>query len=756
MTPSQVSWPALADATWQARQATALTVVHRENVEDAVDFTPDVPAMLAALGTQTGLVDAQLESSWPIADARVRNLAAVASSYPASQPTLAATALGLAPSGKAAGGASGVPSVIDGLVMQLRAGRPTVVLVDDVVGMSSGSNLLQDAVAQAMLLAASDDARTAWLQHELRLAPWTASKLFATTGTERADFTITHDLLLRDSGLTVSDVLAPVFGWQGLTTRNAGLRCLQLGSGGNAARQNLFHTGDRHADTQRMVDLSKIGNLQLVMGRVHRDRAWQRLAPNPLNAEEDLSSWLNKLELIIEKTPRPEVGAALLNLAESCLLAEHWSRWQAVLDRASTYAPLTDTARWSTLATLRFGASDERLAWEMTTQSQADQPRKSDDQLAQSGGKTRLPSATDSTPFERDGRPSTVVTANAELASGNASSGGGLAPSVRTVAAEMPIEARQAAGQVKQVAALRAVVNQFNQMAELDKGLVLRPDVQLAHFARRRALAELAGEPVPDAGALQLMAQATNLAGWQQAADQEAVLASGRATLPAWTARAVRAVEPPRLDGKPNDACWQAAQTIELTSPFHQVEQTVGPAKVRFCYDADYLYVWMECPQAPNWQGQQPPDSKAPRRYDMNLDGSDHVVFSLDTDRDYTSACELAVNEAGQTYDRCCLSSHWNPHWYVDVDLISVTHNQAGLDTQTGLVSQAGPGSQPGKWSAEFAVKLSDLTMAPSVAGRVWAISVFRYLPQWDVQSWSQLRSYNPRQQGNGLLMFLP
>jgi hypothetical protein len=116
----------------------------------------------------------------------------------------------------------------------------------------------------------------------------------------------------------------------------------------------------------------------------------------------------------------------------------------------------------------------------------------------------------------------------------------------------------------------------------------------------------------------------------------------------------------------------------------------------------------------------------------MSLDGTDHLQLVLDTDRDYASACELAVNAAGHTFDRCCQAKEWNPHWKVAVD------------------------TRADGWSAEIAVRLSDLTTAQSVSGRAWAISAFRYIPGSDVQSWSQLRSYNPRHQGHGLLLFDP
>jgi hypothetical protein len=219
------------------------------------------------------------------------------------------------------------------------------------------------------------------------------------------------------------------------------------------------------------------------------------------------------------------------------------------------------------------------------------------------------------------------------------------------------------------------------------------------------------------------------LAGWQQVAEQELALASGHKTLTSWTARARSTVLPPRLDGMADEAFWHDAPPIHLTSPFDPASK-LAASTAQFAYDHDYLYILLKCPYAAGAHRQE--RSRAQRQYDMSLDGSDHCHLVFDTDRDYTSACELAVNAAGHTFDRCCQAKEWNPRWYVAID----------------------EGSQA--WTAELAIKLSDVTTETAVAGRAWAISAFRYIPEVDVQSWSQLRSYNPRYQGNGLLLFEP
>lgn len=703
--PGEASWNALAETSWQAKQGTALSVIHRQDVEDAVDFAPDGPAMLSATGVQTGLVTSLQNFAHPLPDRRVLGASSLAQLYAAASST-------------------DTFDIITEMATQLRIGRPTVVLVDD--NLMRDRSYLAEAAVQAMKRAQHAEPSDQWLQAELHLPPWQVSRLFTSSRSLKADFTVTGDQLLRDSGLSVSDVLAPVIGADVDRLPSNPLRCLQAGLGGSASHMALFPASDRQADSTRSVDLSNVGNLQLVMGRVHRDKAWQALMITPPESIEELENWKRKLEFVVEASPRHEVGPSLASLAEANFRAGWWERWYAALERLAALPPQNDAARWGGLERLRYGASDERIAWELSIQGQRQQ----------SGGSVRLASSStwNSTPFENEQPPRTVSDATFISGSSSASSAASVqdvgASAVVAASAEQPSkDSAPAPAQALQLTALRRAVRDYVELVERDKALALRPDVQLANFARRRALAELGGEPAPDALVLQALASNAAFAGWQQVAEQERILASGHATFPAWTARARSTAAPPRLDGLADDACWQNASHIELTSPFHP-QAPPGATSAQFAYDAEFLYVMLRCPMLP---GRKPPQaSRSPRQYDMQLDGTDHVQLALDTDRDYTSACELAVNQAGHTFDRCCQASQWNPKWYVAVQ----------QDTAV--------------WSAELAIKLSDLTTAPTVAGRAWAISVFRYLPDWDVYSWSQLRSYNPRLQGNGLLLFDP
>lgn len=120
---------------------------------------------------------------------------------------------------------------------------------------------------------------------------------------------------------------------------------------------------------------------------------------------------------------------------------------------------------------------------------------------------------------------------------------------------------------------------------------------------------------------------------------------------------APRAQEAPALDGIADDACWKVTTCIELANPFLPPVVSTNENKLttqaRFAYDDEFLYVYVSCPQVDGYAGKTE-STEVPRRYDMNLDGTDHFVLQVDTDRDYASSSELAINRSGHAYDRCC------------------------------------------------------------------------------------------------------
>jgi hypothetical protein len=84
------------------------------------------------------------------------------------------------------------------------------------------------------------------------------------------------------------------------------------------------------------------------------------------------------------------------------------------------------------------------------------------------------------------------------------------------------------------------------------------------------------------------------------------------------------------------------------------------------------------------------------------LSEQDHVVFTLDSDRDYSTSIELAVAQDGRTYDRCCGRQQFDPKWHVAVK------------------------NYQDVWTAELAIDIRYLTTKAKLAGEAWAVSAAR------------------------------
>ena len=187
--------------------------------------------------------------------------------------------------------------------------------------------------------------------------------------------------------------------------------------------------------------------------------------------------------------------------------------------------------------------------------------------------------------------------------------------------------------------------------------------------------------------------------------------------------------ERPYLDGKLDDACWQAAAPMPLRDA---VGGSAGDFKTeaRMANDHDFLYVAVRCTH--------PADRREaagckPRTHDADLSGHDRVSILLDVDRDYATCFHFEVDQRGCVADDCWGDRTWDPRWFVAV------HKE---DTE---------------WVVEAAIPLAALTGDGVTPGRAWCCNVIRTVPGRGVQAWS-LPAEAPeavvRPEGMGLLIF--
>ncbi|MBN2296655.1 MAG: hypothetical protein JXM70_29775, partial [Pirellulales bacterium] len=144
---------------------------------------------------------------------------------------------------------------------------------------------------------------------------------------------------------------------------------------------------------------------------------------------------------------------------------------------------------------------------------------------------------------------------------------------------------------------------------------------------------------------------------WSIRAKGEEWLAEPKGLPPVPVVHCLAAGRKPRLDGDLDDSLWQQAGPVQLTSD--RSDDKKWPAKVMLARDDEFLYLGVECRQAPGVQyGNQKkadpkdgePEKEKPkvvRTRDADLSARDRVDIYLDIDRDHASYYHLAIDHRG-------------------------------------------------------------------------------------------------------------
>jgi hypothetical protein len=216
----------------------------------------------------------------------------------------------------------------------------------------------------------------------------------------------------------------------------------------------------------------------------------------------------------------------------------------------------------------------------------------------------------------------------------------------------------------------------------------------------------------------------------------------------------------PQLDGVLGDECWAEAREI-LLSPGEDasqqsnadpiIENRAAYPSVILSHDEQFLYIAATLPRSTNRQkkfslplvrarGAQDqlasPAAYTPpavqfegRTHDADLSGFDRLKISLDTDRDYSTAYEIEIDERGLVRESCWEDSTWNPEMWVYVD------------------------SEPTRWRIELAIPFNALGPNTPKRQSAWAVSIVRSIPATGWQAWpgSAVDGYP---ESKGLLQF--
>ena len=104
------------------------------------------------------------------------------------------------------------------------------------------------------------------------------------------------------------------------------------------------------------------------------------------------------------------------------------------------------------------------------------------------------------------------------------------------------------------------------------------------------------------------------------------------------------------------------------------------------------------------------------RGHDAEMSGYDRLTLRLDRDLDGLTAYELAIDERGETADRCWDDPNWNPKWYV----------AASGDAE--------------RWRIECAIPMDELGFQSPGAGEVWGLTIGRIVPAVGGEGWPSVK----------------
>ncbi len=187
----------------------------------------------------------------------------------------------------------------------------------------------------------------------------------------------------------------------------------------------------------------------------------------------------------------------------------------------------------------------------------------------------------------------------------------------------------------------------------------------------------------------------------------------------------IAATERPHLDGRLDEALWKKCPPIVLASPLG--DDRAWPATVMLAHDAQYLYLAIQCRQAPGAR-YEATSERRPR--DPDLSQHDRVDIFLDLDRDYATYYHLTIDHRGWAADASCGDRSWNPKWFI------------AAQTSDGV------------WTAEAAIPLAELKATIVPGKTIWALGLQRTVPGVGFQSWTTPAGTTVVPEGFGWLGF--
>jgi len=619
------------------------------------------------------------------------------------------------------------------MVLALRTWRPDVVITDHPDLKKSGcpaDGLVAEALHEAFTEAADPKAFPEQIE-QLGLAPWGVAKVYTLWDRGQDAQVIVNNHAVRDRlEATLCEFAAPMAGLlAGLPVALPAQRYYRLldsrieGAANSADLMGGVGLGPQSGARRALPAAAEPA--AEVLKAIRQRQSLQMLVENPAGALADPGKLLSQLGPMLSDLPDDQGAAAALAAGNLYVRMGQWTlareTFLLMVDRYPSHPLSVEAYRWL----VRYNTSSEaRRRHELGQFLIVSQTGFSQDDFQKRGGSI---GASDPTrqPGIRAVSPASPRQDQVKPA-GNSSK----------PATALDVASKPGPGGSEQVRDGRLVVlsNQqetrhwYRGSLEIGKRLAgygplfsSDPSIQFCLQAARRNLGDFAGAQDWYA---KFKAQ-THSGPWYDAAAAELWLNRRSGPPPKEVTISRRTDAKPFLDGKLDDACWQAQKPMVLRNVFGDTV-TEYATEAWFAHDEEYLYIALRCKHP---AGQYVAPVKV-RPRDADLRNFDRVSILLDLDRDYSTYFHLQIDQRGCVREDCWGDVSWNPKWFVAV------HSD-----QTG-------------WQIEAAIPLVQLTGDRLLAGTAWACNVVRILPGRGLQAWSLPADVEPRPEGMGLLLF--
>ncbi|MFN3189778.1 MAG: YCF48-related protein [Aureliella sp.] len=508
-------------------------------------------------------------------------------------------------------------------------------------------------------------------------------KIVVPCAIESADFQDSTQRILKGVGVSTWDVLFALPPELQNKKSSNGYKTLWCRSQNAAAKTSLVGGIVQNRDAERNLPPKQLGNYQLVMGRVHRQKLLSQLQSTKLPPGD----WNERLSFAIARTPGSERSTHLWAMYQS--LRSEPDEWKQdfVLQQLARQTDDHDASTWAMIQILQRVASSEV---QHARESKALK------------GSNSKPSANGSPPvisaqFRTISDTETPWNASpfSTLKPKTSSSPPTTEPQVVTAGATRPLPSA--------TAAMESADRWFQLMgtfSQTEPRLLTLPSMQMMDF--RVALTRTPGSTA-EVQRLERLLESPLFGVWQRNALQELRMERRRFADVRGLLLATRAEQRPQLDGKLSEGIWKQSTPMPVSSSEPNRSEVLSrpsgdSSVIRWSYDEDFLYAGIQCSSS----GRPIPAAPRQRTYDTDLSKMDRVEFHIDTNRDYATSFQFGVAANGETFDRCDDLTRYNPTWYV-----AVSHQKSG------------------SWSAEVAIAREALTKT-SFPEQIWGITAVR------------------------------